>query len=159
ETNRVLSVENPLSDGQSIMRPTLLGSLMDAARHNVARNGPDVAIFESGTVYRAADEGPLADEHHALSVLLSGAMAPRSWRGAPAQADFFAAKALLGALLEHFHLDWSVPPRCWPTPRAPREPRALRAARTHRRSCSDSSARSTRSWPPSGISSARPPSR
>ncbi len=30
------------------MRPTLLGSLLDAARHNVARNGPDVAIFESG---------------------------------------------------------------------------------------------------------------
>ncbi len=113
EMRKVVSVENPLSDGQSIMRPTLLGSLMDAARHNVARNGPDVAIFESGTVYRATDEGPLADEHHALGVLLSGAMAPRSWRGAPAQADFFAAKALLGALLEHFHLDWSVQPRSW----------------------------------------------
>ncbi len=36
------------------MRPTLLGSLLDAARHNVSRNGPEVAIFESGTVYRAA---------------------------------------------------------------------------------------------------------
>jgi phenylalanyl-tRNA synthetase beta chain len=114
EMRKVVSIENPLSDGQSIMRPTLLGSLMDAARHNVARNGPDVAIFESGTVYRAASEGPLADEHHALGALLSGAMAPRSWRGAPAQADFFAAKALLGALLEHFHLDWSVQPRSWP---------------------------------------------
>ena len=38
------------------MRPTLLGSLLDAARHNVARNGPDLAIFESGTVYRAAGD-------------------------------------------------------------------------------------------------------
>ena len=43
------------------MRPTLLGSLLDAARHNVSRNGPDVAIFESGTVYRAdATSGPPA---------------------------------------------------------------------------------------------------
>ncbi|MHB8241503.1 MAG: phenylalanine--tRNA ligase subunit beta-related protein, partial [Solirubrobacteraceae bacterium] len=110
----VVRVENPLSDGQSIMRPTMLGSLLDAARHNVARSGPDVAIFESGTVYRAAPDGPLADEHHALGVLLTGALAPRSWRGQPAQADFFAAKALLGALLDCFHVDWSVQERTWP---------------------------------------------
>jgi phenylalanyl-tRNA synthetase beta chain len=115
---RVVALENPLSEGQSIMRPTLLGSLLDAARHNVARNGPDVAIFESGTVYRAADDSStdpsLADEHHGLGALLSGALAPRSWRGEPAEADLFAAKALLGALLDRFHLDWSVEPAAWP---------------------------------------------
>jgi phenylalanyl-tRNA synthetase beta chain len=121
----VVVVENPLSDSQSIMRPTLLGSLLDAARHNVARNGPDVAIFESGTVYRTADAGRsqsdappsgtgLADEHHGLGVLLSGALAPRSWRGEQPQADFFAAKALLEALLGHFHIEHRVEPRAWP---------------------------------------------
>ena len=99
EMRRVIAVENPLSDSQSIMRPTLLGSLLDAARHNVSRNGPDVAIFESGTVYRAPASGRaelsgLADEHHALGVLLSGALAPRSWRGERPVADFFSAKAL-----------------------------------------------------------------
>ncbi len=115
ELRRVVRLENPLSEGQSIMRPTLLGSLLDAARHNVARNGPDVAIFESGTVYRAATgEGPPADEHHALGALLSGALGARSWRAEPAQADFFAAKALLGGLLGRFHLDWSVEPGAWP---------------------------------------------
>jgi phenylalanyl-tRNA synthetase beta chain len=96
------------------MRPTLLGSLLDAARENVSRNGPDVSIFESGTVYRAPREGELADEHHALGALLSGRLAPRSWRAAPGEADFFAAKALLGALLDRFHLDWSVQPGSWP---------------------------------------------
>lgn len=115
---RVVRLENPLSDAQSIMRPTLLGSLLDAARHNAARNGPDVAIFESGTVYRAADaasDGAAgADEHHALGVLLTGALAPRSWRGDPPRADFFAAKALLGALLDRFHVDWSVLEERWP---------------------------------------------
>ncbi len=116
---RVVEIENPLSDGQSLMRPTLLGSLLDAARQNVSRNGPDVAIFESGTVYRASD-GPLADtqtgtgEHHGLGALLTGGLAPRSWRGEPARADFFAAKALLGALLDRFHLDWSVEVGSWP---------------------------------------------
>jgi phenylalanyl-tRNA synthetase beta chain len=110
---RVVRLENPLSDAQSIMRPTLLGSLLDAARYNVARNGPDVAIFESGTVYRApAPVGArvgFADEHHALGALLAGALAPRSWAGGvPACADFFAAKALLGSLLDRLHVHWSV---------------------------------------------------
>ena len=49
----LVAIDNPLSADQSLMRPTLLGSLLDAARHNVSRNMPDIAIFESGTVYRA----------------------------------------------------------------------------------------------------------
>ncbi len=118
----VVALENPLSDGQSIMRPTLLGSLLAIARHNVARNGPEVAIFESGTVYRetapagapARPRGLLPDEHHALGVLLSGRLEPRSWRGGDVEADFFSAKALLEGLLERFHVDWSVEPRSWP---------------------------------------------
>jgi phenylalanyl-tRNA synthetase beta chain len=120
ELRRVVTVENPLSDGQSVMRPTLIGSLLDAARHNVARNGPDVAIFESGTVYRADPLGPLADtptgtsEHHALGALLSGALAPRSWRGEAGEADFFAAKALLAGMLDSLHVEWAVEPASWP---------------------------------------------
>jgi phenylalanyl-tRNA synthetase beta chain len=118
ELRHVVALENPLSEGQSIMRPTLIGSLLDAARHNVSRNGPDVAIFESGTVYRAGgagkhDELPV-DEHHALGALLSGGLEARSWRGERREADFFAAKALLGALLERFGLEWSVTPASWP---------------------------------------------
>ncbi len=133
EMRRVITLENPLSESQSIMRPTLLGSLLDAARDNVSRNGPDVAIFESGTVYRARHAGSgdagsaeassgdassahqtPADEHHGLGVLLTGGLAVRSWRGERREADLFAAKALLGALLDRFHLDWSVQTGAWP---------------------------------------------
>jgi phenylalanyl-tRNA synthetase beta chain len=113
EMRAVVTLENPLSEGQSILRPTLLGSLLDAARHNAARNWPDVGIFESGTVYRASQEG-FAEEHHALGVLLSGALVSRSWRGDRGEADFFAAKALMGALLERFGLRWSVRESQWP---------------------------------------------
>jgi phenylalanyl-tRNA synthetase beta chain len=113
ELRRVVRLENPLSEAQSVMRPTLLGSLLDAARHNVSRNGPDVAIFESGTVYRASNEDRPADEHHALGVLLHGALVPSSWRGGPVEADFFAAKALLSSLLSKLRVDWSVEPLGW----------------------------------------------
>jgi phenylalanyl-tRNA synthetase beta chain len=136
---QVVTVANPLSDSQSMMRPTLLGSLLDAARHNISHERPDIAIFESGTVYRAAagerptdtsstDASPAgtsptdtpaadvrpADEHHGLGVLLSGHTTPRAWRGERTQADFFAAKALLAGLLDRFHVHWSVAPLDWP---------------------------------------------
>ena len=111
---KVVMVANPLSDSQSMMRPTLLGSLLDAARHNVSHGRPDIAVFESGTVYRAATGERPADEHHGLGVLLSGHTTPRAWRGERAQADFFAAKALLGGLLDRFHVSWSVVPADWP---------------------------------------------
>ena len=114
EMRHVVRLENPLSEDLSIMRPTLVGSLLDAARHNAHRNGPDLALFESGTVYRARENGAGAEEHHALGALLSGALAPPSWRGEAPQADFFAAKALLEALLGHFHVDFGVQAGSWP---------------------------------------------
>jgi phenylalanyl-tRNA synthetase beta chain len=119
----IVRVENPMSEDLSIMRPTLLGSLLDAARHNVSRGRHEIAIFESGTVYRArpsagvSPEQPAfspADEHHALGVLLSGGLGPRAWRGTRPEADFFAAKALLEALLDRFHLHWGVRTAAWP---------------------------------------------
>ncbi|HEY3865471.1 MAG TPA: phenylalanine--tRNA ligase subunit beta [Solirubrobacteraceae bacterium] len=124
---RVVRLENPMSETQSTMRPTLLGSLLDAARHNVARNGPDVAIFESGAVYRrppahppsASNGATPVEEHHALGALLTGALARGSWRGSEGpstgEADFFTVKALLEALLDSFHVAWSVQPSAeWP---------------------------------------------
>jgi phenylalanyl-tRNA synthetase beta chain len=93
-----VTIENPLSPALSIMRPTLLGSLLDVARYNLARDALDVRIFESGNVYRTSK--PLAAEHHALGILLTGAATPPSWRGHERfAADFFAAKALLEAVL------------------------------------------------------------
>ena len=86
---RTLSLTNPLSESLSMLRPTLLVSLLDAAAHNAARGATELALFESGTVFRAD-----AAEHHGLSVLLT--------------ADLFAAKALLGAALEAVGVEWSV---------------------------------------------------
>jgi phenylalanyl-tRNA synthetase beta chain len=116
---QVVRLENPMSETQSTMRPTLLGSLLDAARHNVARNGPDVAIFESGAVYRSLPNGATpVEEHHALGALLTGVLggwASKSWRGERAEADFFAIKALLEGVLDKFHVAWSVQPgHDWP---------------------------------------------
>jgi len=98
-----VAISNPLSEDQSVMRTTLLGSLLGAARRNVARDAERVAFFESGRVYLAAGEPPpgwpLAEPHR-LGCLAGGPLAPPSWRGGGETADFFALKGVLEGLAQ-----------------------------------------------------------
>ena len=103
---------NPLSSAQSVMRTTLLGSMLDGARHNVTRGAAHVRLFEVGAVYLAAQhpaarpeataagQGPLpgdaerrsaAERAHAATLpterlhaaaVLTGAARPPTWREA-----------------------------------------------------------------------------
>jgi phenylalanyl-tRNA synthetase beta chain len=109
---RGVVLSNPLSEDQSVMRTTLVGSLLDAARHNRSRGAERVAFFESGRVYLSetdSGEGPLAGgfpgerpapvaEPHRLGCLVVDPLAPASWRGEATPADFFSLKGVLEAL-------------------------------------------------------------
>ncbi|MCP9488500.1 MAG: phenylalanine--tRNA ligase subunit beta [Solirubrobacteraceae bacterium MAG38_C4-C5] len=113
----VVELLNPMSEAQAVLRPTILGSLLDAARHNAAHGQRDLALFESGAVYRAAGDPPtgsvggLPHEHHALAVLLQGALARATWgTPQPPRAGFFAAKGLLAAVLHALRVEWQVTP-------------------------------------------------
>jgi phenylalanyl-tRNA synthetase beta chain len=112
----LLRLDNPLSEDQSVMRPLLLPGLLDAARHNAAHGRPGARLFESAHVYRPSeplDAAPAeapggrlpALERHHLAVLLTEG-APGGWRSERRPADFFAARALLEAVLEVAGLDW-----------------------------------------------------
>jgi phenylalanyl-tRNA synthetase beta chain len=105
-------ISNPLSEDQSVMRATLLGSLLDVAQRNLSRGADRVALFESGRVYldlaeprdgalggRFAGEraAPFAEPHR-LAALAVGPLAARSWRGDGEPADFFALKGVLDGL-------------------------------------------------------------
>jgi phenylalanyl-tRNA synthetase beta chain len=108
---RFVALENPMSEDHAVLRTTLLGSLLDATRHNVARGNADLRLFEQGAVYFAADGQRLPDERRALGALLHGRLVPPSWGSSDDRtADFFAAKGLLAALLDTLRVDWTVAP-------------------------------------------------
>ncbi len=112
---RMLAVENPMSAEHGLMRTTLLGSLLDVARHNVAHSTADVAIFESGRVYLSQRKQPLPRESHHVGVLLTGAARAATWREhEPPAADFFAAKGVLARLLDGLRVAWRVEPATEP---------------------------------------------
>lgn len=118
-----IALSNPLSEDQSVMRTTLLGSLLDIAQSNLARSADRVALFESGRVYlptAASPQKPVFNrgnggfdvllgefvgeraapdyEPHRIGSLAVGPLVAKSWRGGGEPADFFALKGVLEAL-------------------------------------------------------------
>jgi phenylalanyl-tRNA synthetase beta chain len=117
-------LSNSLSEDQSVMRTTVLGSLLDAARANLSRDADRVALFESGRVYLpappptgrkplnnrgnrpidalagnfAGEQAAPFTEPHRIACLAVGSLIPASWRGGGEPADFFAVKGVLEAL-------------------------------------------------------------
>jgi phenylalanyl-tRNA synthetase beta chain len=110
-------VENPLSSDQSVLRTTLLGSLLDTAQRNRSRGIATVRLFEAGSVYLPRDDQQLPDEPYHVAALLIGPARPAGWRGPdPPPADFFAAKGALQGLLDTLRIPWTVEPTAAPEP-------------------------------------------
>ena len=114
---RLVSLSNPLSSEQSVLRPTLLGSLLDAARLNLARGVERVALFESGHVYlREEDAGgsrypgehpaPVAEPHR-IGYVAAGAP-EESWRAERQPPDYFSAKGVLELLCGRLGAELSI---------------------------------------------------
>ncbi|MGA9857400.1 MAG: phenylalanine--tRNA ligase subunit beta [Solirubrobacteraceae bacterium] len=103
-----VELANPMSSDQSRLRTTLLGSLLDVGQGNRSRGAGRIALFEAGAVYLPGSDGA-PDEPHHVAALLSGPVRPATWRApAPPAADFFAAKGVLGGLLDALRVAWSL---------------------------------------------------
>jgi phenylalanyl-tRNA synthetase beta chain len=122
---RMVATANPISAEHSALRTTLLGGLLDAARHNVARDAERVALYESGRVYLAepAPEGggplggafpgrmpPPVREPHRLGALVVGPLSPPGWRGGSEPAGFYEIKGVVELLGAELGAEVSVSP-------------------------------------------------
>jgi phenylalanyl-tRNA synthetase beta chain len=105
-----VALQNPMSEDHSVLRTMVLGSLLDATKHNVARGNADLRLIEQGAVYGVAEGQQLPHEHRALGAVLHGRLNAPSWgdEAPPKPVDFFAAKGLLAATLDTLRVDWSV---------------------------------------------------
>jgi phenylalanyl-tRNA synthetase beta chain len=124
-----IRVSNPLSLDHSELRTTLLGSLLDAARYNLARGADRVALTETGRACLASGEstaggvlgGEFAGERPApafepqrIAALAAGPLVPPSWGADAREADFFVMKGVLEALAGHFGADLVLEPEPQP---------------------------------------------
>jgi phenylalanyl-tRNA synthetase beta chain len=92
-------VKNPISADYEVMRTSLFPGLAEAARRNLARGVPDVALFEVGpVVIRGAD--PVKD-HPIEPMYAAGILVGRraDWLKAGSMFDFYDAKRIVDELL------------------------------------------------------------
>jgi phenylalanyl-tRNA synthetase beta chain len=91
----VIELRNPLASDQKILRPSLIPGLVRAAERNFNRGSIGVGIFEIGRIFSTGE----TEERVALSILVSGEKAAKSWNQPGAVYDFFDLKGILRAAL------------------------------------------------------------
>jgi phenylalanyl-tRNA synthetase beta chain len=104
ETNPIRLL-NPIASQQSVMRTTLLGSLIETIQKNHARKVPRIRVFEVGRVFLrdpSAADGPLSvgglRQPIRIAAAAYGPGSADDWSGADRAVDYYDVKGDLEAL-------------------------------------------------------------
>ena len=106
-----IRLQNPIASQMSVMRSSLIGSLVANVRYNLNRKAGRVRVFEVGAIFRrnaAAADGPLAvagfEQPKRVAAIAYGPAVDEQW-GAPARAvDYFDVKADVEAMFAPYAL-------------------------------------------------------
>jgi phenylalanyl-tRNA synthetase beta chain len=91
-----ITVTNPLSSDHSILRQTLVGSLVEVVQRNLRHGNQDVAVFEVGKGYGMVAGSPR--EWWRLGLALTGAATPPAWNQPRRDTDIDDAKGAIGLI-------------------------------------------------------------
>jgi phenylalanyl-tRNA synthetase beta chain len=94
---------NPLTEEQSIMRDSLIPSLMDVLAWNLARKNTDIRVFELRPVFMAGNELPV--ERWKVGGLMYGLRRPESWNVPGETIDFYDVKGVVARLMEGLSIE------------------------------------------------------
>ena len=103
---RTAEVENPVNEERSVMRTTLLPSLMRNAVWNHRHQVESARLYELQRVFWEAEEAP--EERWTAGGVLWGD-GPKRWDGSQRPLDFFDVKGAVESLLDGLGVsDWSL---------------------------------------------------
>lgn len=100
-----IKLQNPIASQMSVMRSTLIGSLLANVRYNLNRKAGRVRVFEVGAIFKrnsATPDGPLSvagfDQPKRVAAMAYGPAFEEQWGLATRAVDYFDVKADLEAL-------------------------------------------------------------
>ncbi|HYH92734.1 MAG TPA: phenylalanine--tRNA ligase subunit beta [Candidatus Saccharimonadales bacterium] len=96
-SGRPVTVTNPLSSQHSVMRQSLIGSLLEVVSTNVRQGRADVAVFEVGKGYGATEDGG-THEWWRLGLAMTGAAEIPAWNRPARPIDLDDAKGVIELL-------------------------------------------------------------
>lgn len=88
EMRNSVVISNPLGEDTSIMRTTILPSMLGVLSHNYNHKNETASLFEIGTVYKPTEKGKLPVEKQKVAIGLYGK-----------NADFYTIKGIVEKLL------------------------------------------------------------
>jgi len=103
ETQR--RIVNPLSTDLSVLRPSLILSLLQVVQRNLRRSLKDMRIFELGKIFQHPSPEDFSAEKWSLCGVITGRRWPASWDRPDVQVDFYDLKGLLECLLDKLSID------------------------------------------------------
>jgi phenylalanyl-tRNA synthetase beta chain len=104
--NRFITLSNPVVEGVTRMRPTLLSGMLDAVRHNFNHGTRDVRLFETGRVFAANSEPEkLPLERESFALVATGAATEEGRAGGVSrELDFYDLKGALEMAVDAMNL-------------------------------------------------------
>lgn len=96
ERQNPIPLLRPLSGDKSIVRQTLLPSLLEIYEYNKAHNVKDINVYEIANVYYDIDK-----EDTKLAILMSGEYIYNDWQRIHVKADFYVLKGIVANLLDY----------------------------------------------------------
>jgi phenylalanyl-tRNA synthetase beta chain len=91
-------LDNPFSEDQALLRPSLLPNLVAAALASLRRRSGGIAQFELGRAFKRGSKG--VEENERIAIVLAGERVSASWNEKARDWDYFDLKGLAEGLAE-----------------------------------------------------------
>ena len=101
--SKVKKLANPIAEDQSILRTSLLPSLLSNARHNINHGQINIKVFEIGTTFQDTGKATPAESLEVGGVI-TGLDLQDMWYGKSRRLDFFDLKGLMVTLSQKMRL-------------------------------------------------------
>lgn len=98
ETLELVRLHNPMTSEQSVLRPSLVPSLLKKLSLNQSRGVKDVHLYEIGSVFVTSEGRKLPIETEMVAGLLAGSWRGQQWNDPATALDFFDAKGIIEEL-------------------------------------------------------------
>ena len=103
-----ITIANPLGEEMSVMRPSLLPSMLKTIERNIRYGNSDLCLFEIGKTFNpatAADKTyvPGIKESEELIVAITGGIKPFHWSDKQRSADYYDIKGTFENFIERFN--------------------------------------------------------
>ncbi len=100
-----ISIMNPLSSEQDVLRTALAAGLLNNLRHNIGQGNAGLRLFETARIFfEDKTSETTAREHGRLGLLLYGRRFDAAWPQSEAGADYQDLKGLVEHLLQRLNL-------------------------------------------------------